>query len=389
MVQGMKLGLRGIASTIILALLLGLCAPLSVGLVYSLLVERSRLESELAAFQRNTVNLLAVSVENALLAFDPNEAQNAAEIIFHDPRVLRIDVYSTVYEMHLVHLDKGPASGADESLTLRKEIVSGGEDMGYVEVAVDKALFFAGLDTERANILVLFAAMLLSALALIVPAIYVKALRPIARLKRQAETLSTGHLETAFVWRGDDELSVLGRTFEDMRVKLLASFTRIRELAVTDELTGLPNRRAFLADAGRTFEMSRRYGWPLTVIFMDLDHFKRVNDTMGHAVGDGVLQEFASLVAALVRKADIFARIGGEEFALCMPQTGLSEARGVAEKIRSRLEAHDFPHGLNMTASFGLAQLRDESGLEQLLAQADLALYRAKSDGRNCVSTSS
>ncbi|WP_027184515.1 GGDEF domain-containing protein [Desulfovibrio inopinatus] len=387
MLKFMKTKFTGIASFIAAALILGFLIPLSAGLTYSWFVERGRIESELERFHSNTVNFLSLSVEDALLSFSPNDAQNAAKVIIHDPRVLQIEVFSSLYDMFLVQLDKQPIDPDAYPLTLQKDIVAGGEEIGYVKVTIDREYFFDKLDREQVNILILFLAMLMGGLAVVVPAIYFKILRPINCLTRQAQILSAGHLEVAFTWQGSDELTNLGKTFETMRQKLRSSFQQIHDLAIKDELTGLSNRRAFVETVGLALAQSNRYDKPLSLVMIDIDYFKRINDTLGHVMGDRVLKEFAFVIRSSVRKSDIVARIGGEEFALCMPETCLEDACLVTEKIRQNLAAHHFPENQHITASFGVAQHQGAT-FDQLLERADTALYRAKNSGRNRVEVS-
>lgn len=160
--------------------------------------------------------------------------------------------------------------------------------------------------------------------------------------------------------------------------------------ALVDALTGLANRRA--AEQELAIEVSRavRFGSPLSIVFADLDHFKRVNDTFGHPTGDLVLRELASVLAATVRDIDHATRWGGEEFCLILPGTDLAGAARLAERVRAALQERTIltTEGmpLHVTASFGVAGLPPLASVEELIASADAALYDAKGRGRNCVS---
>lgn len=159
---------------------------------------------------------------------------------------------------------------------------------------------------------------------------------------------------------------------------------RLQQLATRDALTGVLNRRAILLAAEAELERSRRYGSAMGLVQVDLDHFKRVNDTYGHQAGDRVLIDFTKRVTALLRTSDAFGRMGGEEFILLLPQTALEEAMQVAERIRASLEAADIQPAY--TASFGVATaVGGAPAIEGLIANADEALYRAKANGRNRV----
>jgi diguanylate cyclase (GGDEF)-like protein len=159
----------------------------------------------------------------------------------------------------------------------------------------------------------------------------------------------------------------------------------IRRLASTDGLTGLANRRRFGELLEHEFQRARRYGFALSIAILDVDHFKRINDSYGHLQGDEVLKGMARLARGSVRSVETVARWGGEEFALLVPQTELEETRGLAERLRRTIAAFRFPEVGQVTASFGVAALDAEENLDSLLKRADAALYRAKQAGRNRV----
>ncbi|MDB5590267.1 PleD family two-component system response regulator [Enterovirga sp.] len=163
------------------------------------------------------------------------------------------------------------------------------------------------------------------------------------------------------------------------------------ELAVTDGLTGLHNRRYLDLHFSNLFAEARRRGTDVSVLLLDIDRFKAVNDTYGHDVGDEVLREFAKRIGTLTRGVDLVARYGGEEIVVVVPEASLEEARLVAERIRVRIGTAPFPFGgrdghLDVTVSIGVASLQPEdAGPADMLKRADLALYRAKHTGRNRV----
>jgi diguanylate cyclase (GGDEF)-like protein len=165
----------------------------------------------------------------------------------------------------------------------------------------------------------------------------------------------------------------------------------LARLAATDSLTGLPNRRYFLETANLEVERVRRFGTAASLVMIDLDHFKAVNDTYGHPVGDEALHSLAQVCKKLLRQIDVIARIGGEEFVIMLPGTNETEAVAVAEKLRHAVCETSVKSGqsqFNITASFGVAEIRaDEKGVDECLGRADSALYAAKRGGRNCVMT--
>lgn len=162
---------------------------------------------------------------------------------------------------------------------------------------------------------------------------------------------------------------------------------RLRELATTDGLTGLSNRRHFMELAGAEIERARRYDRPLSMIMFDVDHFKDVNDTWGHAAGDLVLRTLAATALGTLRGVDLLGRVGGEEFAALLLETGPDEAREAAERLRLTVAATSLMadgETLTATISVGLAHFQGGSeSLEDLLKRADKALYAAKAAGRN------
>jgi diguanylate cyclase (GGDEF)-like protein len=163
---------------------------------------------------------------------------------------------------------------------------------------------------------------------------------------------------------------------------------RLERLANVDDLTGALSRRAFLAAGEALLNASLRSDAPVTLAIIDIDSFKAVNDTYGHAAGDQVLKHFAAFVSASLRRGDVFGRLGGEEFGVVCPATGAADAVALMERLRARLAAtapSALPLGLRYTFSVGVDQYRSGELLDQLSARADGALYAAKASGRNRV----
>jgi diguanylate cyclase (GGDEF)-like protein len=184
-----------------------------------------------------------------------------------------------------------------------------------------------------------------------------------------------------------------GRRILDLERTLKERTREIARLAVTDPLTGVYNRRYLMEQLPRELRRARRYRRPLSLILCDLDHFKRVNDTLGHKVGDEVLQEFTRRLGGQVRQGvDWLARYGGEEFVFVLPETDLAGCLALAWCLREHLAASPVftsAGPVPVTASFGVAAMPATDaahlGAEALLAQADACLYQAKAAGRNRV----
>ncbi len=157
-------------------------------------------------------------------------------------------------------------------------------------------------------------------------------------------------------------------------------------LATRDALTGAPNRRAIEEVARDELARCRRSGLPLAVLLLDLDHFKAINDTYGHAAGDAALRAFVATATAQLRARDTLGRYGGEEFLVVLPATTCEDARATAERLRvavagATLEAGE--HRLRVTTSIGVAEAAGNDDIDAMLARADTALYQAKAQGRN------
>ncbi|NOQ89259.1 MAG: diguanylate cyclase [Gammaproteobacteria bacterium] len=171
-----------------------------------------------------------------------------------------------------------------------------------------------------------------------------------------------------------------------MTYQLEISRAEAERRARVDELTGLYNRRAFYEYGNILANNSQRNKDVLAMIIMDLDNFKSVNDNFGHAAGDVALKQIGKILLQRLRKSDVFARIGGEEFGMLLPLTSLSEAAQLAEELRKAVQSSAVSYEdktFNITASFGVTS--DVCDIDTLVRQADLAMYKSKDSGRNTV----
>jgi len=197
------------------------------------------------------------------------------------------------------------------------------------------------------------------------------------------------HIPHAYDRRKVEVLHAIG-SYIAIAIENAGLFRRIRELAVTDALTGLSNRRRITEATEEAFRKAQRYELPTGFILLDLDHFKQINDTYGHDSGDAVLQILAKALSGQIRDCDLLGRFGGEEFVVLLPETGVEGARLLAERLRRTIEALEIvlPDGgtLRVTASFGVSAVLPGDGEGRAaLKRADRALYRAKNSGRNGV----
>ncbi len=163
----------------------------------------------------------------------------------------------------------------------------------------------------------------------------------------------------------------------------------LKRQAFTDPLTGIANRTAFFEKGEQLLEFARACKTPFSLIIVDIDHFKVVNDNYGHLAGDLCLTEVCNIIQKQCRAEDLFARIGGEEFAIILPNTSLESAQRIAERARVAVESHSIELNnslkLKCTASFGISSKNNGDTLKKLIKQADSALYKAKALGRNCI----
>lgn len=181
-----------------------------------------------------------------------------------------------------------------------------------------------------------------------------------------------------------EQYSTLESEIEDRR----KAQEELRRLASTDSLTGIANRRRFTELSEQELRHAYRYGHPISVLMIDLDNFKDINDTHGHAAGDTVLRNVAHAIIRSMRNTDIVGRIGGDEFSVVLVEADIATAEYVADRIRANIEAMRIPHGeteLRIRTSIGGAHARTGEELDLLMVRADEALYEAKDAGRNTV----
>lgn len=177
--------------------------------------------------------------------------------------------------------------------------------------------------------------------------------------------------------------------FLDIIRQLRLAHELLESMSQEDYLTGVFNRRHLEDTAAKEFSLAKRHKFPVSIMILDVDHFKKINDSRGHLIGDQVLIELTQCIYEIIRKTDLLGRYGGEEFVLFMPHTALKDAVMLAERIRQAIADHKFvsdQEGLHATISLGVAGLTAQTHkLEDLILNADLALYRAKEQGRNRV----
>jgi len=227
-----------------------------------------------------------------------------------------------------------------------------------------------------------------------------RVLAPILRATTLVTGLAVDNLEVEIPQaRYQDEIGDMLRALQVLKARSLEriSLAGEREMLIqqlqvssnTDFLTGVLNRRAFFAHSEQQLAVAQRYKRNLALVLLDIDHFKRINDSYGHLAGDSILRNAVQLIAQLLRKVDILARYGGEEFIILLPEADLEQALVVAEKLRATLAGHTIAAEdgtpISITASFGVSALVGAESLDHMIRLADEALYVAKNNGRNQV----
>ena len=215
-------------------------------------------------------------------------------------------------------------------------------------------------------------------------------LHPVQRLEEAARHFGNGNLAQRVALEREDELGRLADTFNAMAEKLERTQAALEQLSIHDGLTGLCNYREFHRRLAEELERAQRYHRPLSLLMLDLDHFKRINDHHGHQAGDEMLRQFARIMSQQVRPIDLVARYGGEEFTVILPETDSGGAVATAERIRRAIARQVIAvargTALRMTVSIGVAVFpADATTGDKLITAADRALYAAKRAGRNRV----
>lgn len=229
--------------------------------------------------------------------------------------------------------------------------------------------------------------------------------RSLRRLTRAVRAMRHGQLEQYVDNDSNDEIGMLTRSFNRMSAKLAKQYKeleesklrieklamQLREQSMRDALTSLHNRRYFDEHGSRLFQHAVRYQRPFSVMIADIDHFKKINDTYSHAMGDEVLRRIGEILGSKVRSSDLVARYGGEEFVIAFPEIDLRQAHETCEALRKRIESypwHELHPDLKVTMSMGLSSDARVADIHAMLEAADALLYRAKHGGRNQVCSS-
>ncbi len=360
-------------------------APFVLGSTLAYVYERGERREELARNLHKTAQTFSECMAKPMAYFSPQEGLRVGQMIALGEDVVEVFAYADIYQLPVVHIDM-PERRKGELLSCERPVVFEGKTIGKIRIVVTTALVIKEmLSPFLKKILIIFLAMSFIGFLMMGLAFRRYLLLPMDRLMEQAHMITSGAMDKPFVWQGNDEFAVLGKIIEEMRKKLFLRFSKVHLEARTDELTGISNRRDFLERARKVLLQCGQKGQPFSLIMFDLDDFKQINDTYGHAVGDEVLNTVSVVMSKNLRAGDLFARWGGEEFLLALCGTSKDQAGQLAEKLREVVAKASYPKNIALTASFGVVQAQEEESFETLLDIVDAAMYLAKKRGKNRV----
>ncbi len=277
-------------------------------------------------------------------------------------------------------VDFRETSGADAIGTLAM-----GADSGWAVIAALTAAAAFDQTTRLRNLSILMLAVTVTAVGIFAYWLGLIIVRPLERLTHGAAQVAAGDLAVDLPVTGGGEVGYLTMVFNHMVARLRQGRQELEQLSATDQLTTLHNRRHLVSVLGAECERARRLRHRFSVVMIDIDHFKRYNDTHGHLAGDEALRGVARVIRDTVRQVDCAARYGGEEFLVVLPETALAGALELTTRLRDRLTREPFPGG-RVTLSMGVAEYPTHGdNPNSLTARADAALYQAKRDGRDRV----
>jgi len=410
----------GLRAKLVALVVTGIVVAFSIIGGFRIYQEKQRITAEIQRSGQERAALISEAVANLIIGYDYSNLESLAERIVKQQDVQQIVVRNNRGKA-MVSRNR-PALEAVDGLPFAAVVTFSGEPVGKVELLLSLQRLEQEIDAMIRNILLeqLFFGFFLGLL------IYLGAsqviVRPISRFRTLMHSIISSPGEE-FPQKLDissrDEIGELARIFNDMNqrvyeiqrrlrdkisladteliatneqltarsTELEKAFILVEKIATTDSLTLLHNRRHFDACLAAAFSRTQRHQEPLCLILLDVDHFKHVNDRLGHAVGDYVLQELGNLIKSRTRETDTAARLGGDEFALLLYHTNKIEAKTLAESLLTLTREHQFTcngNNIPVTLSIGIAHLEAElNDIKALYAAADHALYEAKHRGRN------
>jgi diguanylate cyclase (GGDEF)-like protein len=389
--------------TVVLAIMIGVTTPA----LLLLAVEQQLTEkSQRVMVQQGESALMlmgSVSIAEPMWVVDRVALDASAQRLLENPQVVAVRIeeglasstpLERVREGYSAPLDEETARGRLHRLS--SPVTRSGESLGKLIIWFDANYGQGLLEQRRSQMLMLVALQVLVSAGVLIPMLVSRVLRPIERLKVQASALvehASDAGQSAFVWKRHDEIGLLGQHLGKVQQQLRELFgqlgaknAQLEQLALYDHLTGLPNRSLFIDLVQREILSARRTSQKFGVFFIDLDRFKTVNDTMGHAAGDALLMEVSRRLREMLREVDVVCRQSGDEFlVLARDITHWETLAEMADRVLQSIEQPMVLTGgsARVSASIGIALFPDDAqDFETLVKNADVAMYQAKSLGR-------
>ena len=342
--------------------------------------------------RRALLLVTASALAEPIWTLDPRAVQTTVKQVLDDPSVLRLRLVERRANAPVLDLSKN--QWADSSTSeLRWPVQREGEVLGELTIWFDGHQLDRLLAERSRATLWLAGLQILFSLALLVPVMLRRLLVPIERLKTQASAIARREPSASLPWHRHDELGQLGQHLNEVSQQISVLFEQaeagkaeLQKIALHDALTGLPNRRLFGELTQAAVAACQRDGGRLALLFIDVDRFKSINDSHGHATGDLVLQTLSSRLRAVVRQADVVCRHSGDEFTVLLRNVdSLEEVAAMADRLlkEAELPLQLGEHALSVSVSIGIALYPDDSrDQEELIGHADSAMYAAKQLGR-------
>ncbi|MBO9686587.1 MAG: EAL domain-containing protein [Mitsuaria chitosanitabida] len=377
-------------SVILLAVVIGIAAPALVLLAFSDALIKRSLEPVLEGQRAAVITLAANGLAEPLWTVDGPAVDRALDQLLSDVNVCGVELSEERPETPDIVRTK--CSPEWPTVTLAAMIRRDGQVLGGLRVHFDDAAQERMLDEGRRQTAAIVAAQVMVGVVVVLLVFYLRMVRPIDRLKRLASAIAQRQPVPRLRWNRKDELGQLGVHLDEMGQQiagLLADMenknAQLHQLAMYDHLTGLPNRTLFREVFMHEAAVARRDQTHLALLFVDLDRFKAINDSLGHAAGDRMLLQASERLRQAVRESDLACRVSGDEFLLLMRDS----SEHVAHAAQRLIEALNAPLQLeggvaSVSASVGIALYpRDGEDFDTLVRHADLAMYRAKQMGRS------
>jgi len=381
-----------IRTTVLLAILVAVLGPaLALWHVDQALTRRAN-EPLIEQSRGAVLSMTAAALVQPLWTIDTGSAAAVAKQALAEPNVLGVQLTEQRPLAPVLRLER-PGEHPERGIAMKVPIAHEGEPLGELEIWFDPDQLERSLSERRRATLQLAALQVVMTGLLLLAVLYRRVLQPVERLKSQASAMASREVVTPPVWRQRDELGQLGHHLNDVHRQIGTLFDQLeqqkadlQEVALHDGLTGLPNRMLFQELLAQAAANARRDGGRLALLFIDLDRFKSVNDTIGHACGDTLLQIVANRLRATVRESDVVCRHSGDEFIVLLREANAwDEVASTADRMLKAIETPVFVkfRDIHVSASIGISMFPDDAeDPEALVRHADTAMYESKHLGR-------